>query len=495
MNGQIKDFNKGRTMKNHSSKSGAVMLLMVTLLFSGISLNSCREEFDIQVTEGDPVSLSVSDTDLVLSQKTSGNTALSFSWTRGNNGGTGSSISYTLEIDQAGNNFASALSFDMGKGVFEQSFTGEELNDHIVNTWGFDPGSPVSLEARVIAQISDASVDDDISDVISFVVTSYEPVSQTLYFMGNAAPNGWDASKATPMLADPSDPTTFTFQGDLYAGQLKFITLLGTFFPSYGMGEDENSLVYYPDNSLPVVNFVIAEAGKYNITMNLVDLSISIELVTGPGYEVLYLFGTANPFGGDIGSALEMYPDPENLFKFSFDGLLTPGEFSIAVNQDEDLGQDMFMRDPEDSSKVYMHTGGDSDESNWVVEEENMHSIELNLSNYTISIEPLRMYIIGSATPVGWMISDAIPLEQDPDDWFIWRYEGPLTEGEFKFPVNRQFDWAQDMYMKDPDDPSRMYRHNGGDEDDEKWVFTAADAGNYLLTLNVKDLTIDIQKQ
>ncbi len=491
----MNDFNKGRTMKNLSSKFGTGLILLALLLFIGGSLNACRDDFDIQISEGEAVALSVSASDLVLSQKSSGSTALSFSWTRGSNGATGSSISYILEMDLAGQGFASSLSFDMGKGVFEQSFTGKELNDYIVDTWGLDPGSSVNLEARVIAQISNAAVEDDVSEPISLSITSYEPVSATLYFMGNAAPNGWDASKATPMIADPADPTTFTFQGDLNAGQLKFITVLGTFLPSYGKGEDENSLVYHTDNAVPGVNFVIPEAGKYNIKMNLVDLTISIELVSGPGYEVLYLFGSANPNGSDIAAALEMYPDPENLFKFSFNALLNPGEFKIAVNKDADLGQDMFMRDPEDSSKVYLHTGGDPDESNWVVEEENMHSVKLNLSNYTISIEPLKVYIIGSATPVGWMISDAILLEQDPTDWFIWRYEGLLVEGEFKFPVNRQFDWAQDMYMKDPDDPSKMYRHHGGDEDDEKWVFTAADAGNYLLTLNVLDLSIDIQKQ
>lgn len=324
---------------------------------------------------------------------------------------------------------------------------------------------------------------------------TYEPVSSTLYFMGNAAPNGWDASKATPMFPDPDDPTTFKFQGDLNPGQLKFITVLGTFFPSYGKGEDENSLLYYPDGSQASVNFVIPEKGKYNITMNLVDLTISIELVKGPGYDVLYIFGSANPNGPDIENALELLPNPDNLFKFKFDGVLSPGEFKIAVNKNADLEQDMFMRDPDDSSKVYLHAGGDPDDSNWEISEENMHSIKLDLSNYTISIEPLKLYIIGSATPVGWMISEAIELEQDPADWFIWRYKGPLTAGEFKFPVNRQFDWAQDMYMKDPADPSKMYRHTGGEEDDEKWVFTDADAGNYLLTLNVLDLSIDIKKQ
>jgi hypothetical protein len=469
--------------------------LLAMLLFSGILLNSCRDEFDIHISEGETVSLSASDAELILYQKSSESIALSFSWTRGSNRGTGSSIAYTLEIDQAEKTFSTSLIFDKGKGVFEQSFTGKSLNDLIVETWGIAPGSAINLEARVRARVSDPSVEDDVSDLISLSVTTYEPVSSTLYFMGNAAPNGWDASKASPMVADADDPTTFRFQGDLNPGQLKFITVLGTFLPSYGKGEDNNSLVYHTDDTQPSVNFEIPEAGKYNITMNLVDLTISIELVKGPGYDVLYIFGSANPLGGDIEHALEMMPNPDNLFKFNYTGVLSPGEFVIPVNKDADLGQDMFMRDPDDSSKVYLHKGGDPDDSSWEILEENIHSLELDLSNYTISIEPTRLYIIGDATPVGWNIADAIELVQDPTDWYIWRYEGLLIAGEFKFPVNRQFDWAQDMYMKDPGDPSKMYRHTGGEEDDEKWVITEADAGNYLLTLNILDLTIDILKQ
>lgn len=481
-------------MKNQSAQFGTGLILTAMLLFSGISLNSCRDDFEIHISEGEPVSLLVSDNELILYQKSSGNTALFFTWTRGSNRGTGSSISYTLEIDIAENDFSTSLTFNMGKGVFEQSFSGKSLNDLIIETWDVEAGSAVILEARVIALFSDANVEEDISDVISLSIATYMPVSKTLYFMGNAAPNGWDASKATPLLVDPDDPTIFKFQGDLLPGQLKFITTLGTFLPSYQKGEDENTLLYRTDDTQPNVNFEILEKGKYNLVLNLVELTISIELVTGPGYDVLYVFGSATSSGWDIENALEMLPDPDNLFKFSYDGVLNPGEFKIAVNKDTDLGQDMFMRDPNDSSKVYLHSGGDPDDSNWEIYEENLHSLELDLSNYTISIEALKLYIIGSATPVGWNIADAIELEQDPSDWFIFRYEGPLIEGEFKFPVNRQFDWAQDMYMKDPDDPAKMYRHKGGEEDDEKWVFTAADAGNYLLTLNVQELSIDIQK-
>lgn len=65
-----------------------------------------------------------------------------------------------------------------------------------------------------------------------------------------------------------------------------------------------------------------------------------------------------------------------------------------------------------------------------------------------------------------------------------------MVAGEFKFPVNRNSDWGQDMYMRLDD--THMYLHHGGDPDDNKWTLT--EDGNYAITANVEALTINIQK-
>ena len=474
---------------------GPLIRLLFVVLISSALFTACEENEEITIDMGKPIVLSVSTAEITLEQAKDNNTAVEYSWTTGTNRGTQASISYTFQIDLSGNNFANAITSELGKAVYAKAFTVGELNDILLNTYGVSSNTRSDLEARVIAEVSHEEVEPDSSDIITIAVTPYEPVSTTIYFMGSAAPNGWDANMANPMVVDQDDPTTFTYQGELNPGQLKFITTLGSLLPSYQKGEDENSLLYRTDDTQPNVNFEISEAGIYNISMNLIDLTISIILKEGPGYDVLYIFGSATPNGWDIENALEMIQNPDDLYQFTYEGVLSPGEFKIPVNKNTNLEQDMFMKDPDDSTKVYLHTGGDPDDSKWNIYKENWYTLELDLYDYTISIEPFILYIIGSATPVGWDISNAIELEQDPENWYIFRYEGPLTAGEFKFPINRQTDWAQDMYMKDPTDPSKMYRHTGGEEDDEKWVFTEADAGNYILTVNVKDLTIDIQKQ
>lgn len=477
--------------KTTLSKISVFLLVLIVGIFS----SGCSDEYDeVEITIGQPVALSATVSEIELNQKQAGSEALSFIWTNGTNWGTGSSISYILEIDLEGNNFASAMSYNMGKAVFIKSFSHKQLNSLLLDYLGVTGGEQVVLEARITALVTDENVDSQ-TDVIQVKVTSYYPVSETLYMIGDATPNGWSADNATMLTPDISDPTTFTYKGALSAGELKFITDIGQFLPSYNKGENDNSLVFRTDDSQPDDKFVIEESGIYTIVLNLIDLTISFEKQDGPAYDVLYLLGDATPNGWDIANAVEMTQDPDNLFLFTWEGVLTPGEFKIPVNRNTDFGQDMFMPDPEDPSQVYLHNGGDEDDNKWQIENENYYYITLDLSNMTISIEPVELYIVGSATPVGWEIGNAIQLTQDPNNLYIFTYEGELNAGEFKFPVNRDTDWSQDMYMPDPDDPSKMYRHKGGDEDDNKWVIAEGEEGNYILTLNVKELTIDIQKQ
>jgi hypothetical protein len=99
--------------------------------------------------------------------------------------------------------------------------------------------------------------------------------------------------------------------------------------------------------------------------------------------------------------------------------------------------------------------------------------------------------MVGSATTIGWDIGNSIELTEDANDGCIFTYIGPMVAGEFKFPVNRNSDWGQDMYMRT--DNSTMYHHVGGASDDNKWNITAD--GDYIITANVETLSINIQKQ
>lgn len=482
-----------------------LLIRMTTLiLFSGLFMNSCQKDESIVVTMGEPVSLNVSETNVVLSQKQADNTAISFNWTRGTNHGTGSSISYSLEIDKAGNDFASPKVYDLGKGVYEKSFTNSDLNDLMLNDWGIPAGTSQDFEARVKADVTMDGVEDDVTDTLAFSVTPYQPVSNVLYLVGDAAPSGWDIANATTMNPSSSQPWIFTYQGALSAGNFKFAVSRETCWCQDFYTQDPNDegmMVHNIGGSGDDIQWQITEGGNYKLTVDLLDLTISIEQLAGPVYTSLYIVGDASPSGWDIANPEAFTRNADNPFIFDYDVTLTPGDFKISTFVGDWCDGDWL--NPSQENQVLTATdfiithGCDGPDNKWHVTDETQgrYHIKVNLSKSTIAINPFKLYMVGSASPAGWDIGSAVELQQDPTYWYIFTYEGPMVEGEFKFPVNRQSDWGQDMYMMDPSDPTKMYLHHGGDSDDSKWTIAAGEDGNYKITVNVQDLTIDIQKQ
>jgi hypothetical protein len=82
-------------------------------------------------------------------------------------------------------------------------------------------------------------------------------------------------------------------------------------------------------------------------------------------------------------------------------------------------------------------------------------------------------------------------MTENATDGCIFNYTGPMVAGEFKFPVNRDGSWGQNMYMRTDD--THMYLHIGGASDDNKW--TISSDGNYVINANVETLSLSVQKQ
>jgi len=437
-----------------------------------------------------PLSLSTTSSEITLNEKNAGNTAVSFNWTTGTNEGAGSSISYRLQVDKKGNNFsAKAISFDLGKTVYTKSFSVVELNDSLLKHWSFGADVTGYLEARVITTIHSTPEQQDISNVVTMAVVPYLPVSTELYMIGDATRTGWDVNKATKLTPFAEKPHTFIYKGTLSVGELSFITVLGQQLPAYGKGADNGQLVYKTKDPLSVSKFKIIEPGTYKISLNLLDLTILISKWDEPAYSQIFIVGPASPNGWDITNATELVQNKDNPFIFTYTGVLNKGEFKFPVNRNGDWGQDMYMK--VDETHMYIHHGGDPDDNKWSNKKKGYYKVTLNLKDLTMTMEQTKLYFVGNATPVKWDITSAIAMEEDATNGCLFTYSGPMVAGEFKFPVNRNSDWAQDMYMKI--DNAHMYLHHGGDEDDNKWVLT--EAGNYVIKANIELLTVDILKQ
>ena len=160
------------------------------------------------------------------------------------------------------------------------------------------------------------------------------------------------------------------------------------------------------------------------------------------------------------------------------------------------------MKDTLNEGYFYHHIGGEEDDLKWVIAEgeEGIYRIVLDFTDMSIDIStvggvPDALYIVGSATPIGWSIDQAIELTKNPDNPYQYIYLGTLVPGEFKFPVNRNTDWAQDMYMKDTVNAGMFYHHIGGEADDYKWEIAEGEGGTYQIILDFSDNSIAIVLQ
>ncbi|MFO7668327.1 MAG: SusF/SusE family outer membrane protein [Bacteroidales bacterium] len=326
---------------------------------------------------------------------------------------------------------------------------------------------------------------------------------ESLFIVGSATPIGWSIDQAIELTKDPDNSNIFTYMGILVPGQFKFPVNRNTDWQQDMFMKDtanEGHFYHHIGGEPDDVSWEIPEgdSGKYYIVLDFVTMTIEITKL-GATPDALYIFGSATEVGWKVDQSIELTRNPENPNQFIFDGKLIAGEFKFPVNRQSDFGQDMMMKDTVNEGHFYHHIGGGEDDVKWVIAEgeEGLYHIVLDFTDMTIEITavsgvPEALYIVGSATPIGWNIGQAIELSVNPDNAYQFIYDGTLVPGEFKFPVNRNSDWAQDMYMKDTINEGKFYLHTGGEPDDHKWVIAEGEGGTYRVVLDFSNYTIEI---
>lgn len=479
-----------------------MLLTVVIALLSSWLMFSCEEyeeAYSPKLTDK-PV-LSVSAQEVVLKQKQEQSTAFTLNWTAGSNRGTNSAIHYTIEIDKKGNDFAAPVTIDAGKASYNNNFQVINFNDLLLNSFLVAPGTGTQMEFRVISTPLDASVTPDISNVVSVSVTPYEPlpVPTALFMVGDAAPNGWDNSNPTALTKSANEAGIFTYEGEMSAGELKFITIAGEWLPSYQRGADANALVLRTGFDQPDDKFVIEQSGLYKITVDVIDMTFEAEALASSPYNELWIVGSAMPKGWDIDNADAMVQDTSDPFVFTFNEELVAGEFKIATAKDWGA---LFYRptsaDQPISDTDIQLSAGDPDYK-WNITEAGPYKITLNLRENTITITPFvpyeNLWIVGDATPAGWNISSPVPMVRESDYIFAWT--GQLNAGEFKFPISTG-DWGTGFFMPYSADESIAttlvtFRPTGSP--DTKWRVQPGEEGTYTIKLDQLRHTISIVKQ
>lgn len=492
------------------------------LIFAVASLTSCLDDQYMELDKGDNVlALATSDSVVVLNESSHSSDALELTWTTGTNYGTGNKILYTLELAKAGTGFASPyVAVNSEARVYSWTQTVEELNNLVRDEFNAQPGKETVLEARVTATV--AGMDDEslkqTDELGAISVTAYEPVTSTLYLIGDATPNSWSADDATEMTR--TDNGIFTWTGHLVPGEFKMITTLGQFLPSYNNSGDGSTLFYRTSDDEEDGKFVIVKDTFYKVDANLLDMTLTVTETVGtlpPAFENLYLIGDCTGWG-----FVQMASDPLDPYLFRhgrvFDAV---GEFKFGTT---DGSWENNYKAVEEAASItdtrMMFVSGFDPDYKWKLKDNEINKaykicVDIRDGNERMMMTeftPYEMiYLVGDATPGGWSLDIATPMNAT-DDPYVFTWEGNMNAGELKFTCDKKSDWNGAWFMaseenkaptgeveqmlfidKSSDACKAQYLDTAISDVDLKWKLP--EAGYYTITLNQLEETITIVKK
>lgn len=226
-------------------------------------------------------------------------------------------VSYTLQADRAGNDFAEAQVLAAGTSLSADLYV-KTFNEFLLSTLKTEAGQPVELELRVVTNYGEGEDDYVVSgNRIPFTVTPYVATKamQAIYLVGDM--NGWNNQNTDFILFrnsnDPADQV-YTYTGRLAGGcYFKFCPeqSLGTYKMYCRQDDTHFSYEEREDGA-----FYNETEGYKTITLNLADMTYSIVDYDATAARVYGKIGPIGEFcGWDNEPALTVSPYDPHLWK------------------------------------------------------------------------------------------------------------------------------------------------------------------------------------
>lgn len=489
----------------------------LAVLFGCSLFWACADNDYTELDKGNTeLSITASSADVVLNEVDHSSDAMELTWTTGTNYNTGNRITYTVELAEKGTNFANPyVAVDGETQVYSWKKNTEELNTILRNTYGVKDDGRYSLEARVTANV--LGMEATQTAMTTFDVTTYTPVTGTLYITGTATGGGDDLTAAEAMTK--SDNGVFSWQGKLGVGSFKFIATLGQELPSYN-NNGKDSLVLRSSADQPDSQFEVTEEHYYKIDVNLLTGVLKIEQVEGiqPPYDQLFLVGEMTDWGFE-----PMTQDALDPFLFRYGQVFEKGgefKFGTASGSWENMYKATEDNASYKNTSVEFVKGYDPDHK-WKLTDAEVGKaykicvdIRPDKERMMMKVfEPYEMiYLIGSAAPNGWSMDEATPMTADATSPYTFTWTGTLNAGELKFTCDKQSDWNGAWFMpvangieptgktermlfidKSDDELKNQYPDNNIGDVDYKW--NIKEAGSYSISLNQLTEEIIIKKK
>ena len=233
---------------------------------------------------------------------------------------------------------------------------------------------------------------------------------------------------------------------------------------------------------------------KTTLRFYVAAIFVISSILTTVAQNPMCMIGDATKYGWDKDKSSPLTQDGINPSKFYYNAYLNVGSFKF-LKQNSDWVPSWNMG-ASNSTVVKRNTLSDPDVSFSNATAGN-YAIVLDTAALTLNVTAMSeqthipfntVFMVGGAAPNGWDLGKATELVRNPANPFEFSYTGALAVGEIKFPVNRNWGWNQDFFIKVTD--TQMQLVAGGDV---KWNIT--EAANYKVTINTSTLAISIQKQ
>lgn len=339
--------------------------LIISILFFIIAFAACKEvETDPILSLNGPASISspTNGQNIVLTEENIGET-FGFAWEAADFG-FASAATYDIFVDVAGNNFETEEKMGTANGT-SLDVNHTKLNNFALDN-GFESGDLATLEARVVATLTEEAVQT--SNSVPFNITPFVPVGEepeivypVLQVPGSY--QGWAPENEETVIFSPED-------NGVYEGYIYFPEAAALYKFTDGPGWEINWGDDDADGTLDSggTDITQGDAGMYYLTADINALTHSSEKrdwgilgdATPTGWDADTDFGY-NPETGNLSITLDMVAGPYkfrvnddwaiNLGDTGADGILEAGGDDLVLDEDGNYTIELILNNP-----VYTYT-------------------------------------------------------------------------------------------------------------------------------------------